>query len=85
MAKVEIYVRERCPYCHNAKKLLTARGATYEEIDLDAHPERTDEMVERSGGRRTVPEIFIDGLLIGGFDQLAALDAKGELASLLAG
>ncbi|MDP7062645.1 MAG: glutaredoxin 3 [Planctomycetota bacterium] len=84
MAKIEIYTKTTCPYCVHAKRLLESKGQSFEEINLMESPERTDEMVERAGGRTTVPEIFIDGKLIGGFDDLAALEQKGELDKLLA-
>ena len=83
MTKVEIYVRQACPYCVMAKKLLASKGQDWEEIDLDQEPNRTEEMMERSGGRMTVPEIFINGDLVGGYDDLAALEAAGELDLLL--
>ncbi len=85
MPRIEIYTRDHCPYCEMAKRLLQSKGQTWEEINLSREPERTDEMVERSGGRRTVPEIFVDGRLIGGYDDLAALESSGELDRLLAG
>ncbi len=84
MAKIEIYSKDFCPYCKNAKALLDSLGAAYEEIDLTQHPERTQEMLDRSNGRTTVPEIFINGELIGGFDDLMALHRKGELVGKLA-
>jgi glutaredoxin 3 len=83
MTKVEIYIRQACPYCVMAKKLLASKGQDWEEIDLDLEPNRTEEMMERAGGRMTVPEIFINGDLIGGYDDLAALEAAGELDLLL--
>lgn len=85
MARVEIYIRPWCPYCHRARALLDARGVEYELIDLDTEPEREGEMIERAAGRMTVPEIFIDGHLVGGSDELAALAAAGRLDALLAG
>ena len=84
MAKIEIYTRTTCPYCIRAKQLLENKGQNWEEIDLEISPERTEEMLQRSGGRKTVPEIFIDGTLIGGFDDLAALETAGKLDALLA-
>lgn len=84
MAKIEIYTRTTCPYCTMAKRLLDNKGQKWEEINLTKDPGRIDEMIERSGGRMTVPEIFIDGKLIGGFDDLAALESAGELDKLLA-
>ena len=84
MAKIEIYTRTTCPYCTMAKRLLENKGQEWEEINLDQDPDRTTEMLERTGGKRTVPEIFIDGLLVGGYDDLAALESGGGLDSLLA-
>ena len=79
MAKVEIYATMWCPYCARARALLERKGVAYTEIDLDAEPSRRTEMVRRSEGGRTVPQIFIDGEHIGGSDELVALEQKGEL------
>ncbi|MHC4380429.1 MAG: glutaredoxin 3 [Planctomycetota bacterium] len=84
MAKIEMYTRTTCPYCIMAKRLLENKGQKWEEIDLTLTPDRETEMLERSGGRRTVPEIFIDGKLVGGYDDLAALESEGKLDPLLA-
>ncbi|MCP4092539.1 MAG: glutaredoxin 3 [Planctomycetes bacterium] len=84
MAKIEIYSKTTCPYCVMAKRLFESKGQAFEEINLNLNPERTDEMVERAGGRMTVPEIFIDDKLIGGYDDLAALEQEGKLDPLLA-
>lgn len=81
--KIEIYTRDICPYCTMAKRLLQSKGQSWEEINLNEQPERAEEMLERSGGRTTVPEIFIDGKLIGGYDNLAALEQAGELNGIL--
>jgi glutaredoxin 3 len=83
MATIEIYTTPMCPYCWRAKRLLKAKGAAYTEIDLWQQSARRPEMVERSGGRSTVPQLFIDGRAIGGSDELAALEASGELDALL--
>ena len=85
MTKIEIYIRRACPYCVMAKKLFASKGQDWEEINLDEEPDRADEMIERSGGRMTVPEIFINNDLLGGYDDLAALEAAGELDPLLTG
>ena len=85
MAEVVLYSSEFCGYCMRAKKLLTSKGVSYQDIDLGAQPARRAEMVERAGGRTTVPQIFIDGRHIGGCDDLHALDRSGQLDSLLAG
>jgi len=83
MAKVEIYTTMLCPYCYRAKKLLTERGAAFTEIDVMMDQDLRKEMVARAGGRRTVPQIFINGTHVGGSDELYALDAAGKLAPLL--
>jgi glutaredoxin 3 len=82
--RVLVYSTPFCGYCSAAKRLLTTKGADYAEVDVMFDSERRDEMIERSGGRRTVPQIFIDGRYIGGFDDLSALDKAGELDRLLA-
>ena len=80
-----LYTRSWCPYCARAKALLQSKGAVYTEVDIEAAPERRDEMIAASGGRRTVPQIFIGARHIGGCDDLHALDAAGTLDPLLAG
>ncbi len=84
MAKIEVYTKAFCPYCTRAKALLDAKGVDYEEIDLTMGGPRRQEMIQRSGGRTTVPQIFIDDRHIGGSDDLAALDRQGGLDELLA-
>ena len=84
MSGVVMYSSRFCPYCHAAKRLLTARGVAFEEIDVDFHPERRAEMTERAGGRRTVPQIFAGDRHVGGCDDLHALDRRGALDTLLA-
>jgi glutaredoxin 3 len=83
MAVVEVYTSPFCGYCRNAKRLLTERGAAVTEIDVMEMPERRDEMVARAGGRRTVPQVFIDGAHVGGYAELVALDREGKLAAML--
>jgi len=85
MPKIEIYTSPFCGYCHAAKRLLKQKGAAFTEIDVMENPERKPEMINRSGGGRTVPQIFIDGTHIGGSDDLHALDRHGGLDPLLAG
>lgn len=85
MKPVEIYTTQICGYCAAAKRLLTEKGVSYSEIDVMADPGRREEMVQRSGGGRTVPQIFIDGVLVGGFDDINALNRAGKLDALLAG
>jgi len=84
MAKIEIYTKAFCPYCHRAKALLDSKGADYEEIDITMGGPRRPEMIQRANGRSTVPQIFIDDNHIGGSDDLAALDREGGLDPLLA-
>jgi glutaredoxin 3 len=84
MAKVEIYTKFLCPYCSRAKALLKDKGAAFDEYDITMGGPQRAEMLERSGGRTTVPQIFIDGRHIGGSDDLAALDRSGGLDPLLA-
>ena len=83
MPKVEIYTQPFCGFCHRAKRLLDQKGVAYEEIDVMLHPSRKREMLDRADGRRTVPQIFIDGKGTGGCDELMALDASGALDRLL--
>lgn len=77
-----MYTKETCPYCDMAKRLLTSKGQSWTEIDIETEPGRRDEMIERSG-RKTVPQIWIGERHVGGFDDLAALDRAGELDALL--
>ncbi|MBX3565166.1 MAG: glutaredoxin 3 [Sphingomonas sp.] len=84
MAKIEIYTKAFCPYCHRATALLASKGAEFEEFDITMGGPKRTEMLERSNGRTTVPQIFIDGKHIGGSDDLAALERQGGLDSLLA-
>lgn len=85
MADVTIYTTQTCPYCVRAKALLTKKGAAFREIDVSMDDALRQEMTERAGGRRTVPQIFINGRHVGGSDDLAALDQAGKLDALLSG
>ncbi len=80
---VEIYTTPICGFCTMAKRLLKQKGVAFEEIDVMRAPDRRAEMVERSGGGRTVPQIFIDGDPVGGCDEIYALDRAGRLDALL--
>jgi len=82
MPAITMYSKPGCPFCDMAKRLLTAKGQTWTEIDIEADPPRRDEMIERSG-QRTVPQIWIGDRHVGGFDDLAELDRSGELDALL--
>jgi glutaredoxin 3 len=85
MQAVEIYTTPLCGYCHAAKRLLRDKGVRFTEIDLAREPDRRAEMIGRSGGRRTVPQIFIGKTHVGGCDDLHALDRAGGLEPLLQG
>lgn len=82
MADIEIYTTSFCPYCWRAKSLLQRKGAAFREIDVGGRPELRSEMTDRSG-RRTVPQIFIDGRSVGGSDELYELERVGRLDALL--
>lgn len=84
LKQITVYSKSWCPYCVRAKALLDSKGVNYTEVDLEREPERVSEMVERSGGRRTVPQIFVGDQHLGGCDDLYALDRAGTLDSLLA-
>jgi glutaredoxin 3 len=81
--KIVMYSTGWCPYCSRARELLESKGIDFEEIDVEARPEARTEMMTRSGGRRTVPQIFIGPMHVGGCDDLHALEASGRLDTLL--
>jgi len=83
VAVVEIYSSMWCPFCHRAKLLLDRKGVEYNEIDVGIHPELREEMLQRSEGRHTVPQIFIDDQGIGGCDELIELDRTGKLEKII--
>ena len=85
MAEVIVYTTKVCPYCVRAKQLLKGKGVEFSEVDISSDPELRMQVMEKSGGRRTVPQIFINDAPIGGYDDMAALDKSGELDKLLAG
>ena len=85
MRPVEIYTTPYCGYCAMAKRLLDRKGVAYEEIYAPNGSAARADAVKRSGGRTTVPQVFIDGRHVGGSDDLAALERSGELDKLLAG
>ena len=84
LAKVEIYTKDWCGYCVRAKRLLAESGADVIEYPVDMGGDKKSEMIQRAGGRTTVPQIFIAGRHIGGCDDLVALQASGQLVPLLA-
>jgi glutaredoxin 3 len=83
MAKVEIYTTPICPYCARAKRLLSEKGVAFTEIDVSANAAKRAEMEQRADGRYTVPQIFIDGVGVGGSDDIHALDRAGKLDPML--
>ena len=81
--EVVMYSTTWCGYCQRARNLLERKGLAVREIKIDEDPKERDVMVQRSGGRRTVPQIFIGERHIGGYEDLAALDRSGELDKLV--
>jgi glutaredoxin 3 len=79
-----MYTTSWCPYCERARRLLASKGVAFQEIDIEAAPEKRAEMQKRSG-RRTVPQIFIGDQHVGGSDDLHALESAGKLDALLSG
>jgi glutaredoxin 3 len=84
MAAVEIYTIRYCPYCQDAKELLSSKGVVFHEIDASGNRDIRRQMIERANGRGTFPQIFIGATHVGGCDELYALEAAGELDPLLA-
>ena len=84
MSTVEIYTKFTCGFCFRAKALLESKNVSFEETDITMDGKKREEMIQRSGGRMTVPQIFIDDRHIGGSDDLSNLDQAGELDALLA-
>jgi len=83
MTRVVLYATPYCGYCRAAKHLLTEKGATFTEIDVSGDLALRQEMIDRAYGRRTVPQIFINGEHVGGFEDLAAAERSGKLAQLI--
>jgi glutaredoxin 3 len=84
MRRIRIYTTPICPYCVRAKSLLKKKGAAFEEIDVFMDADARSEMEAKSGGRQTVPQIFIGDRHVGGCDDLYALEQAGKLDPLLA-
>jgi len=84
MAQVEIYTTRYCSYCQSAKALLNRKGIAFTETDVSGDPHGRRQMIQRSNGRMTVPQIFVGATHVGGFDDLSALDRAGRLDPLLA-
>lgn len=85
MADIEIYSTAACGYCMAAKNLLKSKGLAWRELRIDTDPAARAAMLQRAPGVRTVPQIFINGVHVGGFDQLAAAERSGRLDELLGG
>ena len=85
MASVTIYTRQFCGFCVAAKRLLDEKGVNYDEIDASGDPSRRQEMIQRSNGGSTFPQIFVGDTHVGGCDDLFALERSGKLDGLLAG
>jgi glutaredoxin 3 len=81
--EIVMYSTHICPYCDRARQLFARKQVSIHEIKIDDNPTQREVMLQRSGGRRTVPQIFIGDRHVGGFDDLAALDRQGELNTLL--
>lgn len=83
MPALTIYTTMFCPYCSRAKALLRSKGLDFQEIGVGMSPSKRAEMIARSGGRNTVPQIFVDDVYIGDCDELYALEAEGRLDAML--
>jgi glutaredoxin 3 len=83
LADIVLYTKPGCGYCHAARDLLDRKGADYEDIIASSDPAKKQEMIQRSGGRMTFPQIFIDGTPYGGSDDIHALDRAGKLNPIL--
>ncbi|HKK06558.1 MAG TPA: glutaredoxin 3 [Gammaproteobacteria bacterium] len=83
MANVVMYCTATCPYCIRAQRLLEDKGVAFEQIRVDLEPDRRAEMVQRAGGRTSVPQIFIEDMHVGGCDEIYALERAGKLDALL--
>lgn len=82
MSSIIIYTSKICPYCIRAKNLLELKGVVYQELFVDSSPAVAAEAVKKSGGKRTVPQIFINDFYVGGCDELYALEKEGKLDSM---
>jgi glutaredoxin 3 len=83
MARVEIYTKWTCPYCARAKGLLAEKGIEYDEYEISTDPEKRAEMIQRSNGRTTVPQVFVGEVHVGGSDDLFMLESAGKLDTML--
>ena len=83
MKNVTVYMGPMCAYCDAAKRLLTKKNISYKEINIAVEEDKMEEMIKKSNGKRTIPQIFIEDFHVGGYDELRALENKGELDQLL--
>ena len=84
MPRIIVYSGPNCPYCERAKALLKKKSVSFEEINIRTDPGMREEMLQKSNGKKTIPQIFINDQHIGGCDDLYALEAAGKLDGLLA-
>ncbi len=84
MARVRLYCTEICPYCERAERLLSKKGAEIDKVRIDKERGRLKEMLALTGGRRSVPQIFVGDTHVGGYEELVELDFSGELDTMLA-
>ena len=85
MARVQVYTKRNCPYCIRAKTLLSRKGVSYEEIDVEQREDALRVWLAEATGQKTVPQIFVDGRSLGGFTDIDELDRRGELDPILRG
>ena len=83
MKNVTVYMGPMCAFCDAAKRLLVRNNISYKEINIALEEDKMDEMLSKSNGKRTIPQIFFDDLHIGGYEELRALEKKGELDNLI--
>ena len=83
MKNVTVYMGPMCGYCDAAKRLLNIKNIPYKEINVALEEDKMEEMIKKSNGKRTIPQIFIENYYVGGYDELRALEIKGELDNLL--
>ena len=83
MKNVTVYMGPMCAYCDAAKRLLTKKNIPYKEINIAVEKDNMEEMIKKSNGKRTIPQIFIENYHVGGYDELRDLENKGELNKLL--
>ena len=83
MKNITVYMGPMCSYCDAAKRLLNKKNIPYKEINIALEDDKMNEMIKKSNGKRTIPQIFIEDFHVGGYDELRALENKGELDKLI--